>query len=218
MTAPNLRLVQQRGERAAEKTVRKPASRKKTDTLEPEPQAPTTPIAAASALSAPKSKGSDAQARKRRKPEISARDVMSTPVHSCQPSDTLNDAAKLLWEYNLGALVVVDAEQRPISMVTDRDICFAAYTQGVALWSSHVASAMAAHVVVCNESDSVEQVRAKMREAQVRRLPVVNSTGQLVGIVGMADLCRPKSEQKASASTSPADVMQLLSAWVTPSA
>lgn len=216
MTAPNLRLVQQRGERAAEKPTRKTSSRKKPEAAETAERASNIDASAAASASALPVASKAADPRKRRKTELCAREVMTTPARSCLPTDSLNDAAKVLWEHNLGALVVVNDDLEPVSMITDRDICFAAYTQGVALWSSHVATAMSPKAVVCRDSDSLTQVRRTMSEAKIRRVPVVDDAGKLVGIVGMADLCGTGPATKAAAT--PAELAQLLNAWVSPSA
>ena len=58
------------------------------------------------------------------------RDVMTREPRTCRPSDTLNLAAQHMWEGDCGVLPVTDDEGKPIGMLTDRDICMAAYTRG----------------------------------------------------------------------------------------
>ncbi|MBA3541520.1 MAG: CBS domain-containing protein, partial [Deltaproteobacteria bacterium] len=59
--------------------------------------------------------------------------MMTRSVHTCQPTDTLAAAAKLMWEHDIGALPVVDQVGHVVGMITDRDACMAAYTRGDAL-------------------------------------------------------------------------------------
>ncbi len=133
-------------------------------------------------------RGSSSPNAKAKKRAAQARDVMRTPVVCCREADSLNTAAQLMWEHDLGVLVVVDEHQTPVSIITDRDICMAAYTQGVALWGSSVASAMARRVVTCGEETPVSQLRERMMELQLRRIPVTDANGRVAGIVGLTDL------------------------------
>jgi predicted transcriptional regulator len=61
--------------------------------------------------------------------------LMHRPVVTCHVNDSLANAARLLWEQDCGALPVVDERGRVVAMITDRDICMVAYTQGLLLWS-----------------------------------------------------------------------------------
>jgi CBS domain-containing protein len=61
------------------------------------------------------------------------RDIMSQDVATCREDDSLDRAAQLMWDRDVGSVPVVDGEGRPLGMITDRDICMAAYTQGEAL-------------------------------------------------------------------------------------
>jgi CBS domain-containing protein len=71
-------------------------------------------------------------------------------------------------------------------MITDRDICMAAYTQGISLHEANVASAMSQPVVSCQTRDSVANVERLMKERQIRRVPVLDEFGTLAGIIPWA--------------------------------
>lgn len=116
--------------------------------------------------------------------------IMSQPVVTCGPDDTLNTAARLLWEHDVGALPVVGPDGRVIGIVTDRDICMAAYTQGSALASIPVSSAMARQVFSCRPEDAVEAAERLMSEKQVRRVPVVDSEHRPIGMLSLNDVAR----------------------------
>lgn len=116
--------------------------------------------------------------------------LMTKMVHTCSPYDTLDRVARMMWENDLGALPVVDETGRTTGMVTDRDLCMAAYTQGKALAEIPVWIAASTSVIAARPDDSLELVHDRMRAHRVRRLPVLGERGEPVGIVSMGDLAR----------------------------
>jgi CBS domain-containing protein len=117
-------------------------------------------------------------------------DLMTRTVKSCGVNDNLQRAAQLMWENDCGAVPVVDGEGRVVGMITDRDICMAAYTQGRALWEIPVASAMANQVHGVRATDPIDAVETLMRNVRVRRVPVLDADGRPEGIVSTNDLAR----------------------------
>lgn len=118
-----------------------------------------------------------------------AKDLMTTPVWSCSEQESLARAAQIMWESDCGCLPVTDASSRVIGMITDRDICMAAYTRGTPLGQSTVQSAMSRNVISCAPDDSVGTVEELMRSWQIRRLPVLDQ-GHLAGMITIGDLVR----------------------------
>jgi CBS domain-containing protein len=116
--------------------------------------------------------------------------LMTTAVRSCSTGDTLHRAAQIMWEHDCGVVPVVDGQGRLVGMVTDRDICMAAYTQGQPLSQIRVPLAMAKEVHAVHDTDRVEAAEALMRRVRVRRVPVVDDEGRLKGILSMNDLAR----------------------------
>ncbi len=116
--------------------------------------------------------------------------VMSRPVTTCRASDVLNTAAGLMWENDCGALPVVNDEGAVIGMITDRDICMAAYTSGRNLHSISIEEAMAKKVLTCLPTDDLADAERIMATAQLRRLPVIDRQGCPIGIVSMSDIAR----------------------------
>lgn len=117
-------------------------------------------------------------------------DIMVREVRCCAPTDALNHGAQIMWESDCGCVPVVDADGRVIGMLTDRDICMAAYTQGATLSGIGVASAMCREVFSCRPSDDLPVAQELMRRHRVRRLPVTDAEGKLVGIVSLSDIAR----------------------------
>lgn len=119
-----------------------------------------------------------------------ARDVMTRDVVTCSVTDNLQRAAQLMWESDCGALPILEEHGALVGMLTDRDICMAAYTRGQALSDIPVTSAMSSTVHSCRASDTLRSVLDAMATHQIRRLPVLSDDGQLVGIISLADVAR----------------------------
>ncbi|HEY3519132.1 MAG TPA: CBS domain-containing protein, partial [Gammaproteobacteria bacterium] len=98
------------------------------------------------------------------------------------------------WERDCGSLPVCagdsDGEARVIGMLTDRDICMAALFQGKPLHELKVADAMSRDIRVAKAGDRLEDVELLMRELKIRRVPVTDDAGRLIGIVSLADFAR----------------------------
>lgn len=118
------------------------------------------------------------------------RDVMTTEVLSCTPSDSAEHCARLMWEKPCGAIAVVDGGREPISIITDRDICMAAWTQGRRLADITVASAMSDRLFTVRDGDRIAVAEGIMRRHGVRRLLVVDRHSELTGIISFDDIAR----------------------------
>ena len=128
--------------------------------------------------------------------------IMSRRVHHCRPDHTLDYAASQMWEHDCGCLPVCasdgDGEPRVIGMLTDRDICMAALFQGKPLHELKVADSMSRDIRVSKVDDRPEDVELLMREQRIRRVPVTDERGALVGIVSLADFARAARGRAAS--------------------
>jgi CBS domain-containing protein len=121
---------------------------------------------------------------------VFVRQVMTPNPRTCTPSDSLHHAARIMWDIDCGCVPVVDAEGLAVAMITDRDICMAAYTQGAPLGQLPVASAASRTLVSVLEGDTLQIAESMMQQHRVRRLSVIDQNGRLVGIVSMSDLAR----------------------------
>ena len=123
--------------------------------------------------------------------------VMTRPAQSCRPEDTLAHAAHLMWDRDCGCLPVIEGNgtERVVGMVTDRDICMCALFEGSPLGALKVRQAMAKQVQVCHPTDTLADSERIMREARVRRLPVVDDDGVLVGMISLADIAQAAERQ-----------------------
>lgn len=121
-------------------------------------------------------------------------------VTTCTTHDTLQRAAQLMWEHDIGCVPVVDDQGHVAGMITDRDICMAAYTQGTPLAAIPVANAMSKQVFSCKENDEVTAVEQVMSKHQVRRMPVIDDQGHPIGIISINDIARAASAGKVPSS------------------
>ncbi len=121
---------------------------------------------------------------------MNVEELMTRNVRTCAASDSMNDAARIMWEHDCGCVPVVEADGTVVGIITDRDICMAAYTQGRRLMHMNVGDAAAKNVVTIGKDESLRRAKELMRDAQVRRLPVVDPAGRLVGLLSLSDLAR----------------------------
>jgi CBS domain-containing protein len=117
-------------------------------------------------------------------------DLMTRTVRTCGPDDTLEAAAKLMWDNDCGCVPVTDDDGRPLAVLTDRDVCMAALTQGRTLGEMRVRSAMSGSLHAVSASDPLSVAEHVMQQFQVRRLPVVGADARLVGLLSMNDIAR----------------------------
>lgn len=116
-------------------------------------------------------------------------ELMTREVSTCVPDTPMSEAARRMWENDCGVVPVVDPESgRVVAMVTDRDLCMAAFIQNQPLSSLPVRLAMSREVFACSPEDRVDEALERMSEHQVRRLPVLDDEGKLAGILSLNDL------------------------------
>lgn len=131
---------------------------------------------------------------------MKARDIMTKQPKCVTPETTVRDAARLMKDEDVGVLPVVERKgsDRLVGIVTDRDIAIRHVAEGHDSSTCPVSEAMSQNVRTAREDDEVESVMDLMGTEKVRRIPVVDERGSLVGIVAQADIVRDaKNEKKA---------------------
>ena len=120
---------------------------------------------------------------------VRARDIMTENPEAVTPLTALGEVAKRMAELDVGILPVVDDLEvmRLRGVVTDRDLVVRGMARGLGAGAT-VAEVMTQDVSTVNRNASVRQVMDVMRREQVRRVPVVDGEGRLVGIIAQADL------------------------------
>ena len=136
--------------------------------------------------------------------------LMTREVRTCHPEDTLADAAKIMWEADIGSLPVTGRDGRLVSVITDRDIVMSAMLSGRPLHEKKVSDAMSGRLVTVQENDEAGVLEDVMRMAQVHRVPVVNEAGFLRGIVTLNDLAHHRRGKAGGEGVGPDEVATIL--------
>lgn len=129
-------------------------------------------------------------------------ELMTASVARCGLHQNLAEAAHVMWESDCGFVPIVDLEEGTLAgVLTDRDTCMAAAIQGRPLAEIGVAEVMTKNVATIRPEDPIEQALDQMASHQLRRLPVVDAGGRLVGVLSANDLFRavPKSGKQRAA-------------------
>jgi CBS domain-containing protein len=114
-------------------------------------------------------------------------------VHTATPEQTIREALALLAEHNVGALVVVDRDGRPIGILSERDIVREA-VRDERLFDRTVGDLMTTRIIAGTPEDDLMAVAHTMTELRIRHLPVVDR-GRLVGIVSIGDVVKAQRDE-----------------------
>ncbi len=115
-------------------------------------------------------------------------DIMSSSPECCRDDERLDTAVRRMRARDCGFLPVIDEDGFPIGVLTDRDVALAACDLELPLHEIEIGSAMSTNLHCCSRHDSVEDAERVMRDEQIRRLPVVDRAGRLVGILSLNDI------------------------------
>lgn len=117
-------------------------------------------------------------------------DIMTRDLVTCTPESTVVEAAQLMKDQDIGPILVVDNEQSKtlVGIVTDRDIVLKVVADGQDPNTVKVADAMSKKLITCHADDDVDVAMQAMAQYQLRRIPVVEDSMKLVGIIAQADV------------------------------
>jgi CBS domain-containing protein len=113
-------------------------------------------------------------------------DIMTRDVRTITPQETVQRAAQMMDELNVGAIPVCDGE-RLVGMITDRDITVRSVAAGQQPGKTCVEDVMSGDVRTCRAGQSVDEVLGQMGDVQIRRVPVLDDQDHIVGIVSLGD-------------------------------
>ncbi len=144
--------------------------------------------------------------------------LMTRSVQTVGLDHSLDTAAEIMWRNDCGSLPVVNENDEVVAMLTDRDICMHAWSQGRPLRELSVRGAMSSSLVVCRPADSVSAAESLMQAHQIRRLPVVDRDGRAVGVFALADLTREAlmEQSRSQRELTDDDVVRTLAAVTQP--
>jgi len=122
-------------------------------------------------------------------------DLMTSNPSTIEADKTVVDAAKLMRDEDAGLIPIVEG-QKLAGTITDRDIAIRVVAEGKDPQSSTVRDVMTSRLVTVDPDQDLDEALRLMAEHQVRRLPVVEEDGKLVGIVAQADIARHTSDEQ----------------------
>lgn len=132
---------------------------------------------------------------------MKVREIMTLDVGSCGLDTNLAAAARIMWDKDCGSVPVLDSEGRAIGIITDRDICMALATRNNLASEITVGDVVGGTVTSCAAEDDVSVALKKMRDEQLRRLPVIDGEGKLVGILSLNDVVLHSRRGKSKKGT-----------------
>jgi CBS domain-containing protein len=125
----------------------------------------------------------------------SIRELMTTNPRSVESGSSVMEAARIMRDEDAGIVPVVEGEKL-IGTVTDRDIAIRVVAEGKSPESTTVGEIASRELVTIDPQQELDEALRLMARHQVRRLPVVEEDGKLVGIVAQADIARNASDEQ----------------------
>ncbi len=117
-------------------------------------------------------------------------EVMTDNPVCCLPGDLVSQAARVMRREHVGPVPVISDEQTRelIGIVTDRDLAIKVVAESRDSNKTTVGEVMTNTIVACREDDDLSSAIAAMEEHQIRRIPVIDQAGRIVGIISQADV------------------------------
>lgn len=124
--------------------------------------------------------------------------LMSSHVATCDPGNTLQQAARLMVQYDCGMIPVVRGNGQPriVGTITDRDIACRAVAVGADPTQTMVEDVMSPAPVTIRFDEPVEEAERLMQQHQIRRLIVLDDQGRCCGVLAQADIARHESQRE----------------------
>lgn len=123
------------------------------------------------------------------------RDIMTRDVETVTPGTPIRQVAERMRNDDIGSFPVVDEQGRVIGTITDRDIVCRIVSEGLEPATTMVSEAMTKDVSTCTEDQTIDEAAKLMEERQIRRIPVVDGDGKLVGLITMGKIAKVEDEE-----------------------
>jgi CBS domain-containing protein len=128
-------------------------------------------------------------------------EIMTEDPVCCLPDDSVMKAAQLMKRENVGSIPIVKdySTNMLIGIVTDRDLALSVIAEGLDVTTTIVDDVMTNSVIACRTDDDIEIALDMMEEHQIRRLPIIEEHGRIVGIISQADIATRLEEPERTA-------------------
>jgi CBS domain-containing protein len=142
---------------------------------------------------------------------MTVRAILSTKgrdVVSIEPTATVEAAAKLLTERDIGSLLVFGPDRRLAGILSERDLVEALARTGPSMLSKPVSQLMTREVVTCTESETVVAMMERMTTGKFRHLPVVGERNEVAGVISIGDVVKHRLSEMENESAALRDYIQ----------
>lgn len=129
---------------------------------------------------------------------MKCKDIMSRAIKTCDFNCTAKEAAQIMKKFDTGVVPVVDAMNKPLGVITDRDITINAVAEGEQPSQVKVLNLMTRQIVSVHKDDSINIAAQQMKKHKVRRILVVDDEDKLQGVISLADIAL-QTENKGEA-------------------
>lgn len=131
---------------------------------------------------------------------MKVKDIMTETIATCTPETSLREVARRMLESDCGAIPVIDDQDgnRPLGVITDRDIVVRAVAEGKNPLEMTAGECMTSPAYTVHPEDSIEDCCEMLEDHQVRRAVVVDEEGHCCGIVAQADIARHAGARKTA--------------------
>jgi len=116
-------------------------------------------------------------------------DIMKRDIECVSPADSVEDAARVMRDENLGFLPVCDQSNQVLGTITDRDVAVRAVAEGLP-GATPVEDVMTGEVVACSPKDGIEIALQLMAENHKSRIMCLDEEGRLVGVISLSDIAQ----------------------------
>lgn len=118
---------------------------------------------------------------------MKCKEIMSKSIKTCDYNCNTKEAAQIMKKFDTGAVPVVDSMNKPLGVITDRDITINAVAEGNNPENIKVLNVMTKNIIAVHEDDPIDVAAQKMKANKVRRVLVVDDEDRLKGIISLAD-------------------------------
>jgi len=127
--------------------------------------------------------------------------VMTKQPVCCLPDDTVSKVAQLMQRDNVGSIPVIDNNetQKLVGIVTDRDLVLKVIAKGQDAKTTKVEAVMARQLVTCLADDDLQKALDAMAKHQLRRIPIVDGSHKILGIIAQADVATRVNQPEKTA-------------------
>jgi CBS domain-containing protein len=119
---------------------------------------------------------------------MKCKDIMTKYVKMCNPESTAKEAAQIMKAVNAGVVPVVDKTHKILGILTDRDIALNTVAEGKNPNDVQVQDFMQTSVITAHPNDDIDIAIKKMKQYQIRRIPIIDDASKLVGIISLGDV------------------------------